>query len=356
MDGRYLFFSYRGLGNDRLWDSTIVKQGRFQFQGTISQPAKSLITILETNRTSTVDPNVTTPLFIEPAKMSIVLILNHFRSAKLVGSKSQNEFMELENSKKSINRQRDPLIFQWDELNEEFEKKNAAGANDSLSPIIKKIDLLNSKIASFNNWEFRIDKAFFKKHPNSYITVYKIVDDIRHFTLAQMKSYYKRMSPSVQQSEYGKDLSVDILKMSVGEPGTIASSFRGKEINGDSINLSDFKGKYVLLDFWASWCKPCRAGNPELKKLYLEYRDKGIEFIGLASDNKSIDKWKAAVEVDGIGIWKQALMGDIGDLYHIEGLPTKIIIDPHGKIIWRDGENSETKETLPVKLKRLFDK
>ena len=131
-----------------------------------------------------------------------------------------------------------------------------------------------------------------------------------------------------------------------------------------TISLSDYKGKYVLLDFWASWCVPCRAGNPHLKELYAKYHDKGIEFIGVSDDDSKPDAWHKAVEKDGLP-WRHVLRGldmqklmnnqpnpnDISEKYGIHTLPTKILIDPAGKII---GRYSEESEPLDAELKKIF--
>ena len=357
LENQFIFFSYRGLGNDRTWDSTIIKNGRFEFEGIISQPAKSLLTTLPTNRTSTVDPHVTNPVFIEPGSMMIILQKDNFRRAVVTGSKSQNEFLQLLHAKTSLLKILDPLINKRNTLEAEFERKSTTGV-DSLSDLVRILGALNSRISSLSFRELSIDKAFFNKHPDSYISVYKIVDDIRHFSLKQLRNYYAKMSEHIRLSEYGLELAKSIENLSKGSPGAMAANFSATDLNGKSISLSEYKGKYILLDFWASWCKPCRAGNPQLRRLYNIYHPKGIEFIGLSNDDhsKTEDKWRAAISTDGIDMWEQVLEGDIGDLYHIQGLPTKVLINPSGKIIGRyGGDDGEPDENLLIKLKKLFD-
>ena len=120
----------------------------------------------------------------------------------------------------------------------------------------------------------------------------------------------------------------------------------------------------MLLDFWASWCLPCRKGNPHLRQLYAKYKPKGFEVIGIASDDGHEDKWRKAVEQDSIGIWKHVLTGydpvardrtkAIGTRYSIESLPTQILIDPKGMIIGRYGEGEEETRALDQKLESIF--
>ena len=125
----------------------------------------------------------------------------------------------------------------------------------------------------------------------------------------------------------------------------------------------------MLLDFWASWCVPCRKGNPHLLSLYANYKDKGLEIIGISDDDKNPDAWKKAIEKDGIGVWKHVLRGmkqtpegradrstSISDQYGTSTLPTKILIDPQGIIIGRYGADGETDDALDKKLAELFGK
>ena len=428
---KMIFFSYRGLGNDRIWDSTIVHNNTFHFSGNIPEPAKALLTDRATDRLSSIDEHVSNPFFIEPGNDKIILNVNNFRAAKITGSKTQEDFELLTTMKSRLNTARIPLVKLRDLLDEQFtklssemidpgdtfmskdpttdpipgkEKEHLPKTTDhalsekererlpkgtdhtlsekkrehlfktkdhalsekkrehlfktndhALSQLIKKINILNDKLQILHQQELTIDRKFFRGHPNSYITAYEIVEMNRHFGLKELKYYHNKMPLVLQNTSYGKEISSEIEKLSKGTPGTMASDFIATQVDGDTIRLSDYKGKFVLLDFWASWCKPCRAGNPELKKLYLKYHFNGIEFIGLANDNKLENKWQDAIVKDGIGIWNQVLMEDIGSLYHIQGLPTKILIDPDGKIIGRYNiDDGDQEEKLPIKLKSLF--
>lgn len=123
--------------------------------------------------------------------------------------------------------------------------------------------------------------------------------------------------------------------------GQIAPDFRQQTPKGDTIRLSDFRGKYLLLDFWASWCGPCRGENPNLVKAYDQYKDKGFEILGVSMDNPGQrDAWLEAIEADGL-TWAQVsdLRGTKNEaavLYGITMIPANFLLDPDGKIIAKD--------------------
>ncbi len=161
----------------------------------------------------------------------------------------------------------------------------------------------------------------------------------------------------------------EIKKLESGSPGSKAAAFKAKDINGEQLSLSDFKGKkYVMIDFWASWCVPCRKGNPHLISVYNKYKEKGFEIIGVANDDNAVEAWKKAVAQDKIGIWKHVLSGYkrnaseaekgeyINERYGIHTLPTKILIDKNGIIIGRYGGGGEDDAAMDKKLEEIFSK
>ena len=152
-----------------------------------------------------------------------------------------------------------------------------------------------------------------------------------------------------------------------GAVGSVASGFETKDINGKLLNLKQFRGKYVLLDFWASWCIPCRKSNPHLIVLYHKYSAKGFDIIGVSDDDQRQAQWKNAVKQDSTNIWHQVLRGaaaitdkdaansnDLHQLYNIQSLPVKILIDPSGNIIGRYGDNDTTDDDLDKTLSAIF--
>lgn len=137
--------------------------------------------------------------------------------------------------------------------------------------------------------------------------------------------------------------------------GQPAADIALPSVNGDTIELSSLKGKVVLLDFWASWCGPCRASNKELVKLYSKFKSKGFEIMGVSLDDDR-SKWKAAIAKDKI-TWLQVNEPGGWDAktavsWNISAIPTSFLIDKEGKLIAMDLYGKE----LEKALKYLIDK
>jgi peroxiredoxin len=137
--------------------------------------------------------------------------------------------------------------------------------------------------------------------------------------------------------------------------GELAAEIALPSVTGDTIKLSSLKGKVVLLDFWASWCGPCRASNKDLVKLYSKYKSKGFEILGVSLDEEKT-KWKNAIKQDKIN-WLQ--VNDNGGWeaktaasWNINSIPTSFLIDKDGKLLAMDLEGKE----LEKALKYLIDK
>ena len=171
-----------------------------------------------------------------------------------------------------------------------------------------------------------------------------------------MEQVFKALSPKVQNSSFAKDVREEIAARIRVQPGMPAPDFTLETPDGTKLSLSDLRGKYVILDFWASWCRPCRASFPEMKKLYAEYHKKGVEILGVTNDSRKND-WLKALEEDQLP-WLQVIdefpiphtPAKVATLYAIPYLPTLMLIAPDGKIVGKAKDKHELKTWLDERL------
>lgn len=182
------------------------------------------------------------------------------------------------------------------------------------------------------------------------------------FDLDNYEAIFNSYSPEMKGSSFGKRVEQYIKKVRASERGQSMMDFKGSTLEGNRFDSKQLRGKYVLLDFWGSWCGSCRKSHPHLIELYNKYNDKGFEILGIAyemakqTDKKRQDAIKA-VEKDGL-IWTQILNEDIDDFdaikaYNVSSFPTKMLIDKDGVIIWK-GTGVESKE-LDELLIKIFN-
>ncbi|MDB5231265.1 MAG: Thiol-disulfide isomerase or thioredoxin [Chitinophagaceae bacterium] len=342
-DDGSLVLNYPGVNGKVVRDTAYITKGNFRFKGMIAEPAIAGISGKTISRGMS-DPNFTT-IFIEPAAMEVKLKANDFKNAVVKGSRSQEEYTILNLSRKRIE---EKYQKQLDSLRTEKDHEKNAEVRERLAPYFRETD--------------KDQVAFFRAHPRSYVTAYMLRMHIDDLSMDSLQFFYKNLGPVVQQSAYGKEVATEIMKLQAGSPGSTAKEFTTVDINGNTISLAGFKGKYVLIDFWASWCVPCRKGSPHLKELYAKYKSRGMEIIGIADDDRAEDAWRKAIEKDGTGIWKHVRRGmkmvngeydhsnDINEKFGIHTLPTRILLDPNGRIVGRFGEQEDELDKMLMKI------
>lgn len=347
-------------------DSTTVTAGKFEFKGTLTEPVMAYISG-DVKKTSMDDPNFGT-LFLAPGDLKLVLTEGQFKTLKLSGSKPHDEYTLLEQKKAPIAEEIKPILTQLQKASEAYVQAKKENRPDAEQDMLReKAAEIRDQLEPFNAKRDKIDLDFISRNPDSYYAAYMLSYKISGLKLAEAQKYYEAFSPSVKASSYGKKMLKEVQNLQSGSPGSAAMIFAKKDINGQDLNLADFKGKkYVLIDFWASWCVPCRKGNPHLLSLYSKYKDKGLEIVGVADDDSALAAWKRAVEQDKIGVWKHVLRGlkrtptgfdrseDISEGYGIHSLPTKILIDKNGMIVGRFGGGGDSDEEMDKKLASIF--
>jgi len=196
---------------------------------------------------------------------------------------------------------------------------------------------------------------FITDHPKSFYSIY-LIDQRTSFgtEYAAVKPLYDKLDETAKQTEEGKALGHKLELLLKSRIGTQMTDFTQADTSGKPVKFSSFKGKYVLVDFWASWCGPCRAENPNVLKAYNAYKDKGFTVVGISLDNKAAS-WKKAIRDDkmpwtqlsDLKGWKNEVSADFGIL----SIPSNLLIDPFGKIVARDIRGAMLENTL----KRLLN-
>lgn len=282
--------------------------------------------------------------------MNISLEFNQFMNAHLTGSCTQNVYDSLQDSKSLVMEKYKSYLDQL--LNESSKEKI-----DSLTRLSKPLyDSLS-----------KIDYNFFSSHPKSYLTAYLLQYHARDLSLDSLILFYNNLGEKLQNNIVAKRISERISQKKAGSIGSIAKTFVAKDVNGNYIISRLLRGKYVLLDFWASWCVPCRKNNPHLIDLFNKYKQKKFIIIGVADNDSDTSAWKKAIQKDNIGIWNHILRGlnkeaklkgltnsmDISEKFGVGVLPTMILINPEGIIVGRyENELDELDKMLATVFKQ----
>ncbi|SDC92009.1 redoxin family protein [Pedobacter soli] len=206
-------------------------------------------------------------------------------------------------------------------------------------------EALMAEATAINRKLVNVKRDFVKTHPNAFASVFLLTRMENLYTAGDFISTWNSLSPKYKNHPVAEKIKAYIKKISTTPEGADAIGFQKTDNHGNTISLGNYKGKTVLLDFWGSWCGPCRASNPHLKALYAKYQSKGFEIIAIAQEQKkdleeARSLWLKAIEEDALpyinvlnneDIDKQNLVKD----YNIMAFPTKILVSNEGKILMR---------------------
>lgn len=355
-----------GQGNERIIlrglngeISAEAKNNSFELTGTAGDEpfVTSMTTSLDRNlylgggKTGMYQPSLPLDIVLSKgAKLTITGTAMDINMASVTGDALNDSFTEFRKSEM-------PLLKEMDALRRQLVETRIMGVKEGMNEIGKKM-LENRQAVTASR------KKFIKTHPDAFASIYYLFLTSKEYKAAELEAAYNGLSNTYKNTRYGKGILDKIEALKVADAGGPAPDFTKPDVNGKLVSLSQFKGKYVLLDFWGSWCAPCRAANPHLKELYATYAAKGFEILGVASEKVSgqaqAEKvWKEAVEKDGL-TWTNVLNNeasmkqDVVQLYSVDGYPTQILLDKEGKIIgrWLGAAGKQ----LDDKLKAIFNK
>ena len=258
----------------------------------------------------------------EPTKITLTST-KLFNNFSISGSNSFTEYTNLENMAMPYRRKLSTL----------FKKLKDSSDITSRNHIEKTIDSVRYAMA-LNYLKFA------KQNSTSYTTPFALLtfsDYMSEKDIPQVAELFNQLPEHEQSAYFGKEINKNLETFNM-KPGTQAPVFVMKDTLGTFVSLSDFKGRYVLLNFWASWCVPCRAENPLLIRLFNKYKGKGFEILSVSLDKKGDrERWVTAIRKDNM-LWTnvselQSWGNPATEAYRVSKIPKNFLIDPSGKII-----------------------
>lgn len=326
-------------------DSARMEKGIFTFQGDIPYPINAMLW-LNDNGIGYMYSRHPDLLYLYLEKGDMTLTADGtVRNAVITGSPLNTDYAKYN---QFIAVQYDTLIG----VNADMARATAEQRKDTSFMRINHAKLL----ATIDGFKDRL-KLYVQQNPDSYSSLMALnILAGGNPDIAVIGPLYNSLSTEVRTTKAGQDLGQLIKDIQATAIGAIAPGFTQNDVNDKPVSLSDFRGKYVLLDFWASWCAPCRAENPNVIKAYNQYKDKNFTVLSVSLDKADAKAaWLAAIKADGLE-WTQVSdlkywNNDVAKQYGIRSIPQNFLIDPNGKIIATNLKGDE----LGKKLKEVLN-
>jgi thiol-disulfide isomerase/thioredoxin len=313
-------------------DSTGIVSGKFLFKGYVELP--EIFTIVKE------DGKSFPPIFVENADITITADSDSLKNAIITGSKSHDIFNEY---KIYVNN----IYAEYSKLNELISTADAENEEE-------KVKTLENEKDSLINGYMNYTLDYVVENKNSVVGAYILLwQRAKGLTVSKLDSLISMFDPSIGKSVYIKslnDILTDKMKFEIG--GT-PPDFTLNDKNGIPVAMSSFRGKYLMIDFWSSWCTPCRKETPYVLQAYKKYHSKGFEVLSVSLDGKSED-WQKAIEKDKME-WNHLcdfknFDGEVAKLYYVSSIPKTFLLDKEGCIIAKDLRGDE----LSKKLAEIF--
>lgn len=304
-------------------DTTTVKNGTFQFTGTAGLPEMHYIFLDKA-------PGYTA-VILENGEIDFKAQKDSLGFAEITGTPQNEIFADYLKKSKGISERASSI---------QADMQKAGASNDKAT-----ITALEEEMGELQEEYKNFELDYIKSNPNGLISALLVDRALasRQLTAKEVRDLYDSLSPEIKETKAAQGVLERLIifekKTSASKStniGAVAPEFSAPDPNGNQIALSDVMGKLTLIDFWAAWCKPCRAENPNVVNVYNKYHDKGLNIIGVSLDRKA-DDWKNAIAKDKLS-WNHvsniAYFNDpIAKLYNVDAIPAAFLLDENGVIV-----------------------
>jgi peroxiredoxin len=339
-NGKKVFVEVQSETGVTVIDTGVVENGKFELKGQITERDLGFIRIE--------NENISVPFIIENGKINVTIVVDSMQYNKIGGTPNNDKFQEFNEKTLVVVKKKNKF-----EVNNMARMDAAKKSRDTAT-----VKMIMMEYNSFQDEMNVISKKFIKDNPDSYLSVLLLENFLmrQYLTVDEIKSYFGSLSDDLKKSKSGKKIQEVLTSLTAVVVGKLAPDFSGPTPDGKKISLKQSLGKVTIIDFWASWCGPCRAENPNVVALYNEFHPQGLNIIGVSLD-KDAAKWKEAIAKDGL-IWPhishlQQWEDPIAKQYNVQSIPATFILDAKGNIVAKDlrGDalRAKVKELLGVK-------
>jgi thiol-disulfide isomerase/thioredoxin len=312
--------------SDTLAVAPVSADGKFTLKGNVEGIRLALVSID--------GKNARFPLFLEKGTYTATITATASEgpatfTANIEGGEVQRVFKQFDAIQRETNKEQQQLQVAYFSTTDSVKQDSLRQAFSTLQQRVEEREL-----------------EVVKANPDSYATAFQVYNGVQGREIETMKEQYNLLGEKAKASKYGKLIAEQIKNMENVAVGQVAPDFKVVTPAGDSLSLYGITAKVKLIDFWASWCGPCRAENPNVVAAYAEYQPKGLEIIGVSLDD-SKEPWLKALADDGLG-WKHGIdpQGVVAKLYGISSIPHTLLLDANNKIIAKNLRGDALKEKL----------
>lgn len=303
-------------------DTLIITEGKFA--ATFPKNENTPLNFLRIN-----DLNASILFFPENENMRATIYKDSIASSRIIGGNQNDAYNKFVDKMDGFNARKQERMVQFRGANER---------NDSVE-----IARLQSENLNLIAEETEFKKQYLNEHNNTLFAVMLISDMAarKEITPAEASAYVEKLDPKITGTQLAKDLKTNLDSLKKADIGSPAPDFSAPTPTGEPMSLKDALGKYTIIDFWASWCKPCRLENPNVVNVYNKYHAKGLNIISVSLDKaEQKDKWLQAIKDDKMDWYHvsnlQFWQDPIAKQYSVRSIPATFLLDENGIIIDKD--------------------